>query len=394
MAVAAVEGLAPTGPLRGVRVLDVSALGPGPFCSMLLADYGADVIAVERPPQPEPGPEHVSRFFDRGKRVITVDLRAAHGSELIARLADQVDVFLEGYRPGTMERRGLGPDVLMARNPRLVYTRLTGWGQSGPYALRAGHDINYIAVGGVLGIIGDKSPVPPLNVLGDFASGSVMAAMGTLLALFERERTGKGQVVDAAMADGAALLLSAQLAEHSRDIWAGRGRSLLSGGAPCSGVYRCADGAFVAVGAIEQKFYAALLATLQVEDDWLARQYDVETWPAGRARLERAFATRSRAEWIEAFAAFDACVFPVLEVDELEDDPHVRARGTVVRRHGLLQAAPAPRLSRTPARSGPPALEHDDTLGVLQELGVPAEDVDRYVASGTLVRERAAAVAT
>jgi alpha-methylacyl-CoA racemase len=340
------------GPLAGVRVLDVSALGPGPFCSMLLADYGAEVVAIERPRRGAPEPTDVADYFSRGKRVVTVDLRAPHGAELIATLADHSDVFLEGYRPGTMERRGLGPDVLLARNPGLIYTRLTGWGQTGPYARRAGHDINYIAIGGALGAIGSAEPVPPLNLLGDFASGSLMAALGTMLALFERQRTGRGQVVDAAMADGAALLLSSQLAELARGTWPGRGRSLLSGCAPFYSVYRCADGGFFSVGAIEPKFYADLLCGLGFEESLRATQYDESNWLALRERMAR--------------------------------DPHLAARGTVVEQNGRAAAASAPRLSEGRVGMPSPGALPEVTRSVLEELGLLPADVERYLASGTL----------
>jgi alpha-methylacyl-CoA racemase len=372
------------GPLAGVRVLDVSALGPGPFCSMLLADYGAEVVAIERPRRGAPEPTDVADYFSRGKRVVTVDLRAPHGAELIATLADHSDVFLEGYRPGTMERRGLGPDVLLARNPGLIYTRLTGWGQTGPYARRAGHDINYIAIGGALGAIGSAEPVPPLNLLGDFASGSLMAALGTMLALFERQRTGRGQVVDAAMADGAALLLSSQLAELARGTWPGRGRSLLSGCAPFYSVYRCADGGFFSVGAIEPKFYADLLCGLGFEESLRATQYDESNWLALRERMADTFVHRTRSEWVEVFADLDACAFPVLEVNELARDPHLAARGTVVEQNGRAAAASAPRLSEGRVGMPSPGALPEVTRSVLEELGLLPADVERYLASGTL----------
>lgn len=227
-------------PLTGVRVLDLSALGPGPFCSMLLADFGADVIAVERPAPPHPFDP--AKSLSRGKRSVVVDLRAPGGAEVIARLADAADVLLESNRPGTMERRGLGPDVLCERNPRLIYTRLTGWGQDGPYRDRAGHDINYAAIAGTLGVIGDDRPIPPLAMLGDLAGGSLFAALGIVMAIYERTVTGRGQVIDASIADGSALLNLTNLAEFNAGIWAGRGRHILPGSAPFYGPYPCADG--------------------------------------------------------------------------------------------------------------------------------------------------------
>ena len=276
------------GPLSGMKVIDMSALGPGPFCGMLLADHGADVIGVSRPSTDGPDP---SGWFSRGKRSIVVDLRSPEGPGVIFQLCETADVLIESNRPGTLERRGLDPDELLSVNPRLVYTRLTGWGQHGPYANRVGHDINYIAVAGALGAIGNGEPVPPLNIVGDFASGALMAMIGITLALLERERTGRGQVVDAAMVDGAALLLSAQLAEFSDGQWQGRGGSTLSGAAPFYGAYECSDGRWFAVGAIEPRFYAAFLQALGLGDVALESQYDSSEMagppPAGRRRLSR-----------------------------------------------------------------------------------------------------------
>lgn len=375
-----------SGALAGNRVLDVSTLGPGPYATMLLADMGADVVSVVRPRSSAPDGPDPSSWFQRGKRSLEIDLRAEHGPELVRRLAVQCDVFLEGYRPGTMERRGLGPADLHALHPRLIYTRLTGWGQQGPYSGQAGHDINYIAVGGALGVLGEDAPVPPLNLLGDFASGSLLAVLGTVLALYERERTGIGQVVDAAMVDGAALLASSQLAELSRGEWRGRGRSVLSGVAPFYGVYRCADGRYFSVGAIEPKFYALLLAGLGQPDELCASQYDETLWPELRASFAACFATRTQAAWEDVFRHGDACAFPVRELDELTGDPHLAARGTVLPTSwppGGVQAAPAPRLSGSPvvAPHGPRESGPD---AVLSSFGVSRHDQERYTASGTL----------
>jgi alpha-methylacyl-CoA racemase len=366
------------GPLAGCTILDLSALGPGPFCSMVLADMGADVIHIRRPGATGPDP---SIFLRRGKQDLIVDLRAEAGAELICRLAESADVLLEGGRPGAMERRGLGPDVLLDRNPRLVYTRLTGWGQDGPYAQRAGHDINYLATSGALGVIGTDEPVPPLALLGDLASGSLLAAFGTVLALFERERTGLGQVVDAAIVDGAALLLSAAFGELASGMWAGgRGTHVLSGVAPFYGTYRCADGGWFAVGAIEPQFYTALLSVLGV-DEPVDRQWDRDAWPALRARLAAVFATRPRDAWTAAFNGVDACAGPVLEIDELGTDEHLAARRTIQVNGDWLQAAPAPRLSRHPGLQARPA-SAASAAEILRGMGLPAKDVDALLADG------------
>jgi alpha-methylacyl-CoA racemase len=315
---------------------------------MVLADFGAEVLHILRPGASGPDP---AAFLRRGKQELVVDLRHERGPETIARLADASDVLLEANRPGVMERRGLGPDELLARNPRLVYTRLTGWGQAGPYAQRAGHDINYLAISGALGAIGTAEPVPPLALLGDLASGSLQAVLGTVLALFERERTGRGQVVDAAIVDGAVLLLSAAFGERASGSWrGGRGTHVLSGVAPFYGVYECSDGGWFSVGAIEPQFFAAMLDLVGV-DAPAQQQWDESEWPALRGRLADAFRTRTRAEWTAAFAAVDACGAPVLDIDELEADEHLRARATVRRAGGRLQSGTAPRLS---AHTGAP----------------------------------------
>ncbi len=376
----------PNGALRGVKVLDMSALGPGPFCGMILADHGADVIEVLRPASGAGDPDP-SGSFSRGKRSIVVDLRAEGGAAVIARLAEHVDVLLESNRPGTLERRGLGPDVLLARNPRLIYTRLTGWGQSGPSANAVGHDINYIAGAGVLGTIGTSpatAPVVPMNLLGDFASGSMMAALGTVLALFEREHTGVGQIVDAAMVDGAALLGMAQMQELNDGTWFGRGRSPIGGAAPFYGTYECSDGRWFAVGAIERRFYADFLKALGLEDEPLDAEFDRTRWPALRERIAAIFRTRSRDEWTSVFAGTDGCGTPVLDLAELPDDPHLRARGTVVLRDGRLVPAPAPRLSRTELTIRPSPERGSHTAEVLAEAGFDPVEIDAPVAGGVV----------
>jgi alpha-methylacyl-CoA racemase len=373
----------PPGPLAGMTVIDVSTMGPGPFASMVLADFGADVIEIRRPVANEVGAEGQ---FVRGKQQLTIDLRAPGGADLIARLTDTADVFLEGYRPGTMERRGLGPDALTARNPRLVYTRLTGWGQEGPYAAAAGHDINYVAIGGPLGAVGYDAPVPALNLLGDFAGGSFPAVLGTVLALIARERTGRGQVVDAGMVDGAAYLMFAQFCELGRGEWHGRGTGLLSGIAPFYTVYCCADGRWMSVGAIESKFYAQLVEGLGLDERLLHRQHERSDWPAARATIAAVFATQPRDHWAGVFAGSDACAYPVLDLLEIAADPHVAARGSVVADGGgVPHVAPAPRLSDTPGAAGATLpVTRTAQLAVLAARGIAAGDIDAYQASGAL----------
>lgn len=365
-------------------MLDLSALGPGPFCSMLLADFGADVVAVERPG--ERMPFDPAQSMSRGKRSVVVDLRAPRGAEVIARLADHSDVLLESNRPGTMERRGLGPDVLCERNPRLVYARLTGWGQDGPYSGRAGHDINYTAVAGTLGVIGGDAPVPPLALVGDLAGGSLTTALGIVMALFERSFTGLGQVVDGAIADGSALLNLTNLAELNAGIWPGRGKHILSGAAPFYSTYVCADDRYFAVGAIEGKFYAQFLAALGLDDVDLSTQMDTTRWSDLHTRIAAVFVTKPRSHWTAVFADIDGCGAPVLDLDELAGDPHLQARGTVVKAaDGTVTAAPAPRLSRTPGRLRPaPTAAGAQTRDALSEAGFSSTEIDALIEDRTV----------
>ena len=368
--------------LRGIRVIDLSALGPGPFASMLLADYGAEVLAIRRPRSPEPDP---ARGLNRNKREVTLDIRAERGAELIRRLAVQADIVLESFRPGVAENLGLGPKELAAVNSRLIYVRLTGWGQEGPYAARAGHDINYLAISGALAVSGIDTPTVPPALLGDLANGSYLAVIGILLALLERQKTGCGQVIDAAIVDGAALMLSAIFGELRAGEWSGtRGEHVLSGNAPFYGVYRCADGRWFSVGAIESKFYAALLTVLGLAD--VERSYDAQwdrtRWPALRERIAGVFRTRDRDTWSHAFEAQDACGAPVLEVTELADDRHLAARGTVERAGGGLRAAAAPRLSDQ--GFGTPPERCGDARALLLALGLEETEIDRLIADGTI----------
>ncbi len=315
------------GPLAGVRVLDLSGLGPAPFATMMLADFGARVLSVHRP---DPLPFDPSVAMSRGKSGIGLDLRKPEGQEVARRLARSCDVLVEGFRPGVMERLGLGPDTLLADNPGLIYGRLTGWGQTGPYARRAGHDINYLAISGALGVTGEQRPTAPPALLGDLANGSYTLIIGVLLALVERQRTGKGQVVDAAIVDGAAYMLGPMFGELELGLWDGDAEhALLGGKAPFYGVYRCADEKWFSVGAIEQKFYAAMLTILGLDDvDPSAEaQMDRAQWPRLRDRVASAFLTRPQADWTTRFAAVDSCGAPVLTTEELAADPHIAARG-------------------------------------------------------------------
>jgi alpha-methylacyl-CoA racemase len=330
-----------TGPLAGIRVVELGGIGPAPFCGMLLADLGAEVTRVQRPS--DEGTPTVHPVLHRNRRWVTIDLQTDADSAL--RLVDDSHVLIEGFRPGVAERLGLGPDVCLARNPRLVYGRMTGWGQNGPLAQEPGHDINYISIAGVLGAIGPAGgdPVVPLNLVGDMGGGGMLLALGIVAALLHAQQTGEGQVVDAAMVDGAALQLSLVLGLLATGHWRdARGANILDGAAPFYRTYRCADGGHVAVGAIEPQFFAAFLRVLELDDELFANQFDEGAWPAMSARLEELFTTRSRDAWAAIFEGQGACVTPVLSFAEAAAHPHNVARGTYV--DG--QPSPAPRFSR------------------------------------------------
>ncbi|MET1074676.1 MAG: CaiB/BaiF CoA-transferase family protein, partial [Umezawaea sp.] len=338
------------GPLAGLSVVELAGLAPAPFGAMVLADLGADVIRVDRSggdPGGVPGDP-----LGRGRRSVAIDIRKPEGADLVLRLVARADVLIEGFRPGVTERLGIGPAHALARNPRLIYGRMTGWGQDGPLADRAGHDINYISVAGALEPIGraGATPTVPLNLLGDFGGGGLLLAMGVLAALYERERSGHGQVVDAAMVDGAALLTTFRHGMRAAGGEKGpRGTNLLDGGAPFYDVYRTSDDRFVSIGALEEKFYADLLGVLGLADEELPNRHDPANWPELRERIGAVVATRTRDEWADLADGTDACLAPVLEPSEAPGHPHNVARGGFVDVDGIALPAPAPRFDRTPA---------------------------------------------
>ena len=348
--------IAKTGPLRGLKVVEFAGLGPAPFCGMLLSDLGATVLRIDRLGAPSAGqamfaPEQ--DILQRGRQVLALDLKSAEGRAAALRLVSEADVLIEGFRPGVMERLGLGPEACLAANPRLVYGRVTGWGQHGPLAQTAGHDLNYLALTGALHAIGRREggPVPPLNLVADFGGGAMFLAVGVLAALQQARSSGQGQVVDAAMTDGVAVLQAMSLTLHAMGAWTEQRQSnLLDGGAPRYDTYRCVDGEYVAVGAIEPQFYQLLLQGLGLADDPVMQQPDDRArWPQQRERLTAAFLTRTRDEWVRQFGVSDACVSPVLSMTEAAAHPHNQARGTFVTHRGVLQPAAAPRFSVTPA---------------------------------------------
>jgi alpha-methylacyl-CoA racemase len=380
------------GPLAGLRVRELAAIGPVPFAAMILADLGAEVVRVDRPDCAGSTREFADSHLvlDRGRRSISVDLKDPRGVRIVRDLAARSDVLLEGFRPGVLERLGLGPDVLLGLNPRLIVGRMTGWGQYGPEARRAGHDINYLALSGALEPIADgagRAPTPPMNMLGDFGGGGMLLGLGVLAAAWHAQQSGQGQVVDAAIVDGAALLTAMLHSMRASGTWdSPRGENLFDGGAPYYRVYQTRDGKWFSVGAIEPKFYAELTRVLGLADELPTEaQNDRSLWPAQTALLRDTFASRTRDEWTAQFAGTDACAAPVLAADEVISDPHLSAREVYRTWHGIVQPAPAPRFSVTPANPpGPAPLVGADTTDVLAGLGIAPNEVAELVAAGVV----------
>jgi len=376
------------GPLEGIRIVEVAGIGPGPFCAMMLSDMGADVLRVDRADRVRGGGGASFDLLNRGRRSIGVDLKNPDGVALLLDLVAAADGLVEGFRPGVMEKLGLGPDACLARNPRLVYGRMTGWGQDGPMAKAAGHDINYIALAGALDPIGraGEAPVPPLNLVGDFGGGGLMLAFGMACALVERQRSGKGQVVDAAMVDGAAILMTMFHGFRQGGFWKDeRGTNMLDTGAWFYDVYECKDGKYVSIGSIEPQFCAQLLALTGLDAPDLPHQMDQARWPEMKRRLREVFLRKTRDEWCAIMEGTDVCFAPVLSMAEAPTHAHNRARGTFVERDGLVQPAPAPRFSRTtPAIQGPPAVPGQHTDAALADWGVGADAIARLRAAGAI----------
>lgn len=385
------------GPLSGLKVIEVAGIGPAPFAAMMLSDMGADVIRVDRAAQVSGGDPSTppADIFNRGRRSIALDLKSPSGVGVLLDLVEQADALIEGFRPGVAERLGFGPDVCHERNPRLVFGRMTGWGQEGPYAPTAGHDINYIALAGVLehlGRAGDK-PTPPINLVGDFGGGGMLLAFGVVCALLEAQRSGSGQVVDAAMVDGSATLMTMMWAFKAMGLWNDeRGTNLLDTGAHFYDTYECADGRYVSIGSIEPQFYAELLRITGLEEAYAARgeelphQMDRARWPEMKERLAEIFLTRTRDEWCELMEGTDVCFAPVLSMDEAARHPHNVERGTFTEVAGITQPSPAPRFDRTPGSiQRPPAHAGQHTDEVLAEwLGADPEHIAKLRAEGSV----------
>ena len=380
-----------SGPLAGLRIVEFAGIGPGPFCGMMLADHGAEVIRIDRASGGRGGTQPVSTkdVLARGRKSIALDLKSEQGIALARKLCASADGLIEGFRPGVMERLGLGPDVLLADNPKLVYGRMTGWGQTGPYAAAAGHDINYIALAGALAHFGraGEKPTPPINMVGDFGGGGMMLAFGMVSALLAVARGGTGQVIDAAMTDGTAVLMSMIHGMANQGLWReDAGANLLDTGAHFYDVYETSDGKFVSIGSIEPQFYAELRARLGLaEDTEFDAQMNPAAWPALKEKLAAVFCTKTRAEWDALLEHSDACYAPVLTMSEARDHPHMTARETFIDVAGSLQAAPAPRYSGT-ATDTPSAapMPGDDTEAILSELGLDAGEIASLREAGTV----------
>jgi alpha-methylacyl-CoA racemase len=378
------------GPLEGVRVIEIAGIGPGPFAAMMLADMGAEVLRVVRTGTGGMSMAGNPRldFFNRNKRCVALNLKDPRATELALRLIEGADAVLEGYRPGVMEKLGLGPEVCLGRNPRLVYGRMTGWGQDGPLANSAGHDINYVALTGALHAIGERGgkPVVPLNLVGDFGGGGMFLAYGMVCALLEAAKSGKGQVVDAAMVDGASTLMAMMYAAFQSGFWSNsRGSNMLDGGAHFYGVYETADGKYVSIGSIEPQFYALLLEKLGIDPQSLPHQMDPRHWEALRDRFDVIFRTRSREQWCDLMEGTDICFAPVLGLDEVAHHPHMVSRGNFLHDGDVWQPAPAPRFSRThPAAPTEPVASGADTDATLAAVGLSAQEISELRAAGVV----------
>lgn len=376
-----------SGPLVGVKIVEFAGIGPGPFCGMLLADMGADVVRIDRA---ESAGRSFADLANRGKRSIALDLKKPEGIEAALSLMDKADGLIEGFRPGVMERLGVGPDVALKRNPKLVYGRMTGWGQTGPWSSMAGHDIDYIALTGALHTMGRKGepPAPPLNLVGDFGGGALYLAMGLLAGVIEARTSGKGQVIDCAMIDGAASLMTMFFNMKAVGMWtAERDANLLDGGAHFYDTYECADGKWLAIGSIEPQFHALLVKGLGLPDETFGNYMDRAKWGEHSARVAGIVKTKTRDEWMKVFDGTDACVAPVLSMDEAPKHPHNAERSTFVEAFGVTQPGPAPRFSRTAgAVNGPPALAGKHSKDVLESWGINPERVSEFLAAGAVAQ--------
>ncbi len=374
------------GPLKGLKIIEMAGIGPGPFCGMVLADLGAEIIRVDRASAIGTGSK--KEPSNRGKKSIAVDLKAKEGVEVVLKLVETADAIFEGFRPGVMERLGLGPDVCLARNERIVFGRMTGWGQKGPLANAAGHDINYISLSGALAAIGrpGSPPVPPLNLIGDFGGGGMLLALGLVAALLETKGSKKGQVVDAAMTDGSALLMTMIYSMQSSGMWkTTMGSNLLDGGSHFYDTYECKDGKFISIGSIEPQFYGLLCQIAQLDEKVFAKQMSRDLWPEQKEEIKKIFLKKTRDEWCELMEGTDVCFAPVLDMSEAPQHPHNKERKTFIDLEGVTQPAPAPRFSRTePEVVSSPSIVGEHTNEVLSSIGLSEADISSLKTSGAV----------
>ena len=374
------------GPLEGLKIIEMAGIGPGPFCGMVLADLGAEVIRVDRASGIGTGSK--KEASNRGKKSIAVDLKSAEGVEVVLKLVESSDAIFEGFRPGVMERLGLGPDVCLARNKKIVFGRMTGWGQEGPLASAAGHDINYISLSGALAAIGrpGSPPVPPLNLIGDFGGGGMLLALGLLAALLESKESQKGQVVDAAMTDGSALLMTMIYTMQSSGMWKTEmGSNLLDGGSHFYDTYECKDGKYISIGSIEPQFYALLCNIANLDEKVFSNQMSRDSWPEQKEEIRKIFLKKSREEWCELMEGTDVCFAPVLDMSEAPEHPHNKERQTFIDIEGVTQPAPAPRFSRTEAQvQSSPSIVGEHTDEILASIGLSERDINSLKTSGAI----------
>ena len=376
------------GPLKGIRIIEIAGIGPGPFACMMLADLGADIIRLERPTGARGVDAVPGNVSNRSRRSVGIDLKTPEAVELVLRLVEDADALVEGFRPGVAERLGIGPHECLARNPRLVYGRMTGWGQDGPYASMAGHDINYIALAGALAHFGrpGEKPVPPINLVGDFGGGGMLLAFGVVCGLLEAKSSGQGQVVDAAMVDGSATLMAMIHGMRAMGLWnLEKGKNIIDGGAHFYDAYETADGKYISIGSIEPQFYAELLRLTGLDGEELPHQMDRQQWPALKERIAGIFKQKTREEWCALMEGTDVCFAPVLTMEEAPSHPHNQARGTFVEVGGVVQPAPSPRFSRTPgAISRPPSAPGADTDEALSDWGLGEDDIAKLRSAGAI----------
>ena len=374
------------GPLKGLKIIEMAGIGPGPFCGMVLADLGAEIIRVDRASAIGTGSKQEPS--NRGKKSIAVDLKAKEGVEVVLKLVETADAIFEGFRPGVMERLGIGPEVCLARNDRIVFGRMTGWGQEGPLANAAGHDINYISLSGALAAIGrpGSPPVPPLNLIGDFGGGGMLLALGLVAALLESKESKKGQVVDAAMTDGSALLMTMIYSMQSSGMWkTTMGSNLLDGGSHFYDTYECKDGKFISIGSIEPQFYALLCQIAELDEKVFSKQMSRDLWPEQKEEIKKIFLNKTRDEWCELMEGTDVCFAPVLDMSEAPEHPHNKERKTFIDLEGVTQPAPAPRFSRTePEVVSSPSIVGEHTNEVLFSIGLSEEDISSLKTSGAV----------